>query len=267
MTRLMLKEEPPLRLSAATLLPERLARLSAREIERLPLAVGRMPGSVGDWFRVSAGDGEALEIEGPCRRLDRIGAGMSTGRIAVRGDAGAYLGLGMRGGSISVAGSAGFGAATALGGGLVRIAGDAGDGLGGALPGNAGGMQAGVVIVGGKAGAAAGARLRRGLVVIAGATGEACGAEMIAGTIVVGGALGAHTGAAMRRGSILALDTVERLGPGFVDCGRHELVFARLLARHLVGLGLDALARRIGVLRRFAGDAAVGGRGELLLAA
>ncbi len=266
MIRLTLKEEPPLRLSAEALLPERLAGRSAGEIERLPLAVGRTGGAVGDWFRVVAGDTAAIEIEGPCHRLDRIGAGMDAGSITVRGDTGAYLGLGMRGGSIAVEGSAGFGAAADLRGGTMRIAGNAGDGLGGALPGAAAGMRDGTVIVGGKAGAAAGARLRRGLIVIAGDVGAGCGAEMIAGTVIVGGAAGAYAGAAMRRGSVLALGGAERLGSGFVDCGVHDLVFLRLLARHVAALGLDALARRIGPLRRFAGDAAVSGRGELLVA-
>ena len=77
---------------------------------------------------------------------------------------------------------------------------------------------------------------------------------MIAGTIVVGGGLGAYAGAAMRRGSISRWAAARRSGSGFVDCGVHELVFLRLLARHLDALGLDALARRIGPLRRFAGD-------------
>lgn len=266
MIRLTLKEEPPLRLSAEALLPERLAGRSVGDIEKLPLAVGRTRAAVGDWFRVAAGDGEAMEIEGPCRRLDRIGAGMARGSITVRGDAGAYLGLGMRGGSITLEGSAGFGAATDLRGGTLRIAGDAGDGLGGALPGAAAGMREGTVIVGGNCGDAAGAMLHRGLIVVGGSVGAGCGAEMIAGTIVVGGGLGAFAGAAMQRGSLLALGGGAPLGSGFVDCGVHDLVFLRLLARHLATLGLDALARRIGPLRRFAGDGAVAGRGELLVA-
>jgi formylmethanofuran dehydrogenase subunit C len=266
MIRLTLKDEPPLRLSAEGLLPEQLAGRSPREVEKLPLAAGRRAGAVGDWFRVAAGAGDALEIEGPCRRIDRIGAGMTRGSIHLRGDAGAYLGLGMRGGSITLDGSAGFGAATDLRGGMLRIAGNAGDGLGGALPGSAAGMRDGIVIVGGNAGDGAGAKLRRGLVVVGGTTGAACGAQMIAGTIVVGGALGPYAGAAMQRGSLLALGGAARLGSGFVDCGVHDLVFFRLLARHLASLNLDALARRIGPLRRFAGDDAVSGKGELLVA-
>lgn len=266
MIRLTLKDEPSLRLAADGLIPERLAGKSAAEIERLPLALGRMQGVVGDWFRVAAEGDDAIEIDGPCGRLDRIGAGMGSGSIRVQGDAGAYLGLGMCGGSIAVAGSAGFGAACDLRGGTLRIAGNAGDGLGGALPGATAGMRDGVVIVAGKAGDGAGAMLRRGLLVIAGNAGAGCGAEMIAGTILLGGTVGAYAGAAMLRGSIIALGGAERLGAGFVDCGLHDLVFLRLLARELAALGLGELARGIGPLRRFAGDAAVAGRGELFVA-
>jgi formylmethanofuran dehydrogenase subunit C len=263
--RLTVKAEPPMRIKLGALLPERLAGLSIAEIERLPLAVGNRREAVGDWLRVAPGDSEALAIDGPCGRLDEIGAGMTKGAITVHGDAGAYLGLGMRGGWVTVAGSAGFGAATALRGGLIRVARDAGDGLGGSLPGADSGMRAGTVLVAGNAGAQAGQRLRRGLIVIGGNAGEACGAGTIAGTIVVGGTVAAHPGTAMRRGSIIALGGAARISPSFVDCGLHDLLFLRLLGRHLVSLGEWAIAQRLGPLRRWMGDAAFAGKGELLL--
>lgn len=265
MIRLTLKAEPPLPIAADALLPERLAALSTSEIERLPLMLGNRRSELAEWFRVEGSAEDTLEIVGQCRRIDRIGAGMTRGRIGVEGDAGAYLGLGMTGGSIAVEGSAGFGAATALAGGVLRISRDAADGLAGALPGAVGGMTGGTVLVGGGAGAFVGQSLRRGLVVIRGAAGAGCGSAMIAGTIVVGGRLGADLGSAMRRGSILALGGIERIGPTFVDCGAHDLVWLRLLRRHLAALGEAGLAARIHALRRYAGDAAVAGRGELLV--
>ena len=265
MTRLVLKAEPPVRLAVDGLIPERLAGLSAAAIERLPLALGKRRQAVADWFRVEPSDGAALEIEGDCRRLDKLGGGMSEGLLRIQGEAGAYLGIGMSGGTIAVSGSAGYGAATAMRGGLLRIAGDAGDALGGALPGARGGMRDGTVLVAGHAGAEAGRRLRRGLLVIGGDAGSCCGAEMVAGTIVLAGRAGAFAGAAMRRGSILALGGVERVGPTFAGGGVHDLIFLRLLARHLTALGLDGVATRLGGLRRWTGDAAVGGAGELLV--
>jgi formylmethanofuran dehydrogenase subunit C len=119
--------------------------------------------------------------------------------------------------------------------------------------------------VAGRAGAEAGRRLRRGLIVIGGDAGACCGAEMIAGTIVVAGRTGAFAGAAMRRGSIIALGGVPRIGATFADGGVHDLIFLRLLARHLAALGLDGVTARLAPLRRWTGDAAVGGTGELLV--
>jgi formylmethanofuran dehydrogenase subunit C len=88
---------------------------------------------------------------------------------------------------------------------------------------------------------------------------------MRAGTVVVGGRLGAGVGTVMRRGSILALGDAVAVGACFADCGVHDLVVLRLLARELVRLGLAELGARLGPMRRFVGDVAIGGRGELLV--
>jgi formylmethanofuran dehydrogenase subunit C len=149
--------------------------------------------------------------------------------------------------------------------GTLRISGDAGDALGGSLPGALGGVRDGTVIVGGRAGTETGRRLRRGMIIIGGDAGDACGAEMLAGTIIVAGRIGASGGLAMRHGSIVALGGASRVNSTFIDHGVHDLIFQRLLARHVATLGLAALARRIGPLRRMTGDSAIGGAGELLL--
>lgn len=265
MIRFLLKAEPPVRVGVEMLKPETLAGLSQSEIERLPVMVGNRREALGAWFRVEMGEAGTVEIEGSCRRLDFIGAGMRQGELRVTGDAGAYLGRAMSGGRLLVQGSAGFGAATALTGGEVRISGDAGDGLAGSLPGAVAGMAGGTVIVEGIAGTGVAQRLKRGLVVISRAAGPLCGAGMIAGTVIVGGRLGPLLGVGMRRGSILALGGAEGVGSTFADCGAHDLAWLRLLKRHLNASGLAGLADRIGSLRRFAGDLAVGGKGELLI--
>ncbi len=265
MTRLTLKREPTGRLSAEALVPERLTGLSIGEIERLPLAAGNREECVGDWFRVGPSDPAAVEFEGPCGRLDRIGAEMTAGQIIVDGDAGAYLGLGMRGGEVRVSGSAGYGVATDMRGGTVRIGRNAGDAVGGSLPGAAGGMRGGTVVVTGNGGTQVGQRLRRGLIAVLGDVGTMCGAGMIAGTVVVGGVLAANPGVAMRRGTIIGFGGAAQIGPTFADCGVHDLVVFRLLSRHLVAAGLEALATRFAPFRRWAGDAAIAGRGEILV--
>jgi formylmethanofuran dehydrogenase subunit C len=71
----------------------------------------------------------------------------------------------------------------------------------------------------------------------------------------------------MRRGSVVALGGAKLPSPSFADCGVHVLTVQRLLARHLAGLGLTALAAHVGPLRRFVGDEATAGRGEILIPA
>jgi formylmethanofuran dehydrogenase subunit C len=87
----------------------------------------------------------------------------------------------------------------------------------------------------------------------------------LAGTIVLGGHAAAGAGAAMRRGSVIALGGFARIAPTFADCGVHDLLIMRLLAAALAGLGLAALAARLGPLRRLVGDLAVDGKGELMM--
>jgi formylmethanofuran dehydrogenase subunit C len=265
MIRLALKGKPPGRLSLDGIIPEKLAVLSASDIARLPLLDGNRRGALGDWFdiTIAAGADDRLTIAGDSDRLDDIGAGMGRGEIVVEGNAGASAGLAMTGGSLIIAGSAGHGAATAMRGGEIRIDGDAGDQLGGALPGEGFGMYDGTVIVAGSAGHGAGDRMRRGLVVVAGAVGPFCGARMSAGSIVVGAALGDHPGTAMRRGSIVALGAVTRLLPSFADCGVHELSFQHLLSRLLMKRGFPEMAERVAPLRRWFGDVAERGKGEI----
>lgn len=265
MIRLRLKSGLQSRLSLEGILPEKLAGLPASEIARLKLRDGNRDAGLGEWFDIDVAEGveDRLEIDGGGDRLDAIGAGMSTGEIVVEGNAGASAGLAMTGGRLAIAGSAGHGAATAMRGGEIRIGGDAGDQLGGALPGEGSGMSDGTVIVAGSAGRGVGDRLRRGLIIVAGSVGPFCGARMVAGSIIVGGALGDHPGLAMRRGSIVALGAVTRLPPSFADCGVHDLGVQRLLAQLLVRHGFLELAQRLVPLRRWFGDLAERGKGEI----
>ena len=70
----------------------------------------------------------------------------------------------------------------------------------------------------------------------------------------------------MRRGTLIG-PSASKLLPTFADCGRHDLVALRLIMRYLTET-LDPLAPKAvaGPQRRWAGDLATIGRGELLLA-
>jgi formylmethanofuran dehydrogenase subunit C len=268
MISLALRSRPPGRLSLAGVTPDRLRALGEAEIAHLPVRCGNRRSALGDWFDVRVGGAaeERMIITGSGGdRLDDVGGFMASGELSVEGDLGARAGLAMAGGRLTIFGSAGYAAAAAMSDGEIRIGGNVGEALGSALPGDRVGMRGGAVIVAGDAQSGVGDRMRRGLIVIGGAAGPFCGARMQAGTIIVGGVVGDHPGIAMRRGSILALGGAPRLSPSFADCGIHMLTVQRLLARCLAQLGLRELALRVGPLRRFMGDQAEAGRGEILV--
>ena len=263
---LRLRSAPAFRLDLSPLTPERLAGQTLDAIARLPLSYGRLSVPVGEWFDVRGSAGPRITIEGDAGRMDRIGADMREGTLRVEGNAGAYLGIGMRGGRIEVSGSADAYAASGLAGGLVRIAGDAGGWLGAALPGEHRGMRGGTVIVGGRLGDRAGDHMRRGLILVEGACGDYCGSRMQGGTIALLGACGARPGFSMRRGTLLFAGPPPTPGPTFNDGGELPLGILVLMARSWKDLPsrFAALSRPSTRARRWVGDLAFGGQGELI---
>lgn len=262
-----LKEAPRQRVDMSPLTPDRLLGRSAGEIGKIELVSGNRRVAAGDLFTITAGDAAEIVIRGGTARLDRIGQDMSEGAITVEGDAGAQLGERMRGGRLRVTGSAGPWAAAALAGGRVEIDGDAGGFVGGAPAGDMRGMGGGIVIVRGNVGERAGDRMRRGIIVVGGDAGGYAGSRMIAGTLaVLGAAVGDYPGFGMKRGSLLLRRLPARTLPTFADCGVHDLGFMRLLAR---ALGTDSEAKKLVYLglrlRRLVGDAAAGGKAEMLV--
>ena len=262
---LTLKQRPAERLDLSPLLPHLLAGKTADEIARIGVQTTRKPLAVGDAFRVRMGDARHICIEDACDRLDWIGHGMTDGEIVVRGDAGSQAGRLMTGGRLTITGNAGPWAASGMRGGEIEIGGDAGDRLGGPLPGEMAGMRGGVVIVRGDAGERVGDRLRRGTIVVEGRVGAWAGSRMIAGTIIAAGPAGPLPGYLMRRGTIV-LGSAATLSPTFIDCGTHDLIALRLLATFVARYSARAARLLHRSLRRFAGDMAVLGKGEIFLA-
>jgi formylmethanofuran dehydrogenase subunit C len=264
---LTLRGPPTQRLDLSPLVPQRLAGLSAGEIARIALQTTREPVTAGDAFRLRMGDPGQIRIEGGSERLDRVGEGMIGGEVVVDGDVGARAGRLMAGGRLVIGGNAGPWAASRMAGGTLEIGGNAGERLGGPLAGETAGMRGGVVVVRGNAGARAGDRMRRGTIMVERTAGANAGSALIAGTLIVCGAAGPLPGYLMRRGTLVLGRIAGDLSPSFADCGTHELVAMRLLERfvrehsHLAA----ALVRR--PLRRFAGDMAVLGKGEIFVAA
>lgn len=264
---LTLRGRPDQRLDLTPLVPHRLAGMTEAEIEKIELQTTRRRVVVGDVFRLRMGDAEQVRIEASCDRLDRIGQEMAGGEMVVEGDAGARAGRLMKGGRLTIRGRAGPWVASGMRGGAIEIFGDAGDHLGGPVAGEVAGMRGGMVLVHGRAGERAGDRLRRGTIVVEGGAGAYAGSRMIAGTLVVLGRTGPLPGYLMKRGTIVIGDTIEELSPTFIDCGVHDLVALRLMADFVGGYSARGgkLFRR--PLRRFAGDLATLGKGEIFIRA
>ncbi len=262
--RLVLRAPPSQRLDLSPLTPDRLADLDIAAIERLHLETTRERVLVGDIFTVRDGERSALVIEGGSERFDRVGEGMQSGSLILEGDAGARAGRAFAGGRLIIAGNAGVFAASGARGGHIEIGGSAGAFLGGPLAGERAGMRGGTVLVRGDAGERAGERMRRGLIVVAGDAGRLAGAAMIAGTLIICGGAGEMVGMLMRRGTIV-LGRACAPAPTFVPVGGADLLFLRLLARAVDSLLPEAARLVTAPMRRFNGDMATRGRGELLM--
>src|SRR5438270_599116 len=105
MLRLQYVGDTKIPVEAECLTPDELAGKSAGEIAALRVQHGNAALALGEFFRI---EGDAADrdivIEGDCSRVKWIGAGMTSGRIAIHGNAGMHLGSEMRGGEIVVHG-------------------------------------------------------------------------------------------------------------------------------------------------------------------
>jgi len=266
---LTLKDRPAQRIDLAPLTAVPLAGRTVGEVAAIELWSGNRTIRLGNAFDLSGQPGPELEIRNSCDQLDRIGAGMANGRLVVTGDAGAYLGAGLTGGVIDLRGNAGAWVGTGMTAGLIQVSGNVGDFLAAAIPGDHQGMKGGAIVIAGNAGDRAGDRMRRGSVLIEGNAGDYCGSRMVAGTLGVWGEVGRSPGLAMRRGTLLLRQAPAAILPTFNDCGEYPLNVLTLLARSWRKLpGKFARLPDSGFrVRRYLGDLANGGRGEILVQA
>jgi formylmethanofuran dehydrogenase subunit C len=253
-------------LDLSALVPSKLASLSPGAIEKIHLGGGADSPRVGDVFTVSGSAGGAsVVISGGSALLDYVGAELDQGDITVEGPVGAYAGRGMKGGRITIAGDAGAYLASTAKGGLIHVKGAAGDFLGGTRPGDRFGLLGATVVVEGNVGERAGERMRRGLVVTRGTFGPAAGSRMVGGTLWTEAGFGPRPGPLLRRGTLIG-PKVDELLPTFSDCGRIDPVILRILSRYVAeALGPLAPKPLPGLVRKWAGDRATIGKGEILL--
>jgi formylmethanofuran dehydrogenase subunit C len=265
MITLTLKEAPAVPLEAEVLSPDTIAPLTIDEIRALPVHLGKRQRRVDDFFAVDGQPGDELEIRGDVGRVKWIGRGMTRGLIRIDGHAGMHLGSAMKGGVIEVSGNAGDWLGAEMSGGVIRVRGNAGGQVGAAYRGSSSGMTDGIILIDGSAGLEVGMRMKRGTIVVGGPVRDFAGLQMKGGTIVLQSGAELRTGAWMNRGTIVSLKPIPLL-PTFSYAATYNPTFLRLYARRLATLGyMLPYEDRDGSYRRYTGDAAVPGRGEILV--
>jgi len=242
--------------------PDVTVKLTNEEIRRLPVYLGKRQRQVDDFFTVDGEASDRLEIHGDAGRVKWIGRGMTRGRITIRGRAGMHVGAYMKGGAIEVEGDVSDWLGAEMSGGVIRVHGNAGGQVGAAYRGSLSGMTDGTVIVDGSAGLEFGMRMKRGTIVIGKPARDFAGLQMKGGTIVLCGGAELRTGAWMNRGTIVSLTPLQLL-PTFEFASTYNPTFLRLYARYLSTFGLELHAD--GSYQRYTGDAAVPGKGEILV--
>jgi len=264
-TTLTLKEHLTVPLEAEVLSPDVIAPLGPDAVRALPVFLGKRQYRLDEFFAVEGGGGDELEVRGDAGRVKWIGRGMTRGRITIAGNAGMHLGAYMKGGTIEVSGDASDWLGAEMSAGLIRIGGNAGGQVGSAYRGSLSGLSGGAILVEGSAGIEIGMRMKRGIIAVKGRVRDFAGLQMKGGTIVLMGGAEIRTGAWMFRGTIVSLVPLPLL-PTFSYACAYNPAFLRLYARHLRALGFSIpYATQDGAYRRYTGDAAVPGKGELLV--
>ena len=259
-------------IDAEGLLPSALGPISPAERARWPLKAGNTTVTLADLFRIEGeGDDGGFVLEGDLRQVRRLGQGMASGTLTIRGDVGPELGAGMSGGTIDVEGTVGDRAGASMRGGLLRIKGRAGSSLGAADPGSRSGMRDGVILVEGDVGDDVGLAMRRGLIAISGAAGDGLGRAVVAGSIFAFGPVGRIAGAGMKRGTLALFGLPDPsepdLLPTFAPSGHLRPPFLTLYLRQLKRWGFPVPEPAFsGTLERYNGDLIARGQGEILIA-
>ncbi|MFO0909101.1 MAG: formylmethanofuran dehydrogenase subunit C [Isosphaeraceae bacterium] len=269
--RLTWREKTSLPVDASGLVPKALASLALLDLARLPIPVGNRAAEIGELFDVEAdprAPDDHLRVIGSLQHVRNLGQGLSCGTLEVDGTVGPYLGLGMSGGQILVHGDVGDGAGSEMTGGLLRIDGSAGDSLGANRPGSRSGMRDGVILVSGSAGNEVGRKMRRGLIAIQGDAADGVGRLLIAGTIFVFGRVGIGAGMGMKRGTLGLFGADPRsILPTFKETGQYRFPFLTIYFRQLSEWGYAVpAALSTAMMRRYNGDLATRGLGEILVA-
>ena len=123
----------------------------------------------------------------------------------------------------------------------------------------------GTVLFQDRTGLEVGMRMKRGTIIVGRRARDFAGLQMKGGTIILREGAELRTGAWMNRGTIVSLQPIALL-PTFSYAATYNPTFLRLYARRLTALGCALpYDERQGAYQRYTGDAAVPGRGEILV--
>ncbi len=262
---LTVKEQPSVPLEAESISPDVTATLTHDAIRALPVYLGKRQCRLEQFFAIEGEASDEIELHGDAAKVKWIGKEMSRGRIKIVGNAGMHLGSAMTGGTIEVTGNASDWVGAEMKDGLIRIAGNSGGQVGAAYRGSLAGMAGGAILIGGSAGLEVGMRMKRGVIVVGGLARDFVGLQMKGGTIFLMSGAEIRTGAWMFRGTIVSFRPLKLL-PTFAYASSYNPAFLRLYARYLANLGCSIPhAVEDGVFQRYAGDAAVPGKGEIFV--
>lgn len=262
---LTLIQEPTVPLEAEVITPDRLAMLSHQEIRSSVVYHGKRQRRLDEFFEVEGERSDQVELRGNLARVRHVGRAMTGGSLTIHGDVGMHLGAHMKGGRIEVFGSAGDWLGAEMIDGEILVHGSAGQQVGAAYRGSLVGMRGGLIVVDGPAGIEVGMRMRRGTIVIGGRVRDFAGLQMKGGTIVLRQGAEIRTGAWMHRGTIISLVDLT-LMPTFAESGEFNPTFLSLYARYLQPYGVELPhGGQAGTYRRYTGDRAVPGKGEILI--
>jgi formylmethanofuran dehydrogenase subunit C len=235
------------RVDLAAVLAGSWTGLDARDLSRRPVRLEDGTSQpMGELFDLTGTPAGLITFQGDFTKVDRLGAGLAEGMVAVGGDVGDEVGLAMSGGFLDIHGSVGARA-------------------GGAAADARRGMTGGELLIRGDAGPEPGTRMRRGLLVVTGDVAGRAGSGMIAGTVIVFGQTGIAPGRWSKRGSIVVLGEAT-IPPTYRYACTYRpehlrLTLLRLRHRHRVTVEERHVS---GLYRRYSGDLADLGKGEIL---
>jgi formylmethanofuran dehydrogenase subunit C len=254
-------------IEAPVIVPDVLAGKSLAEIAALGVHHGNAQVPLADFFRIAGDPADGrITVEGDCSKVKRIGAGMKSGQIIIRGDAGMHLGTAITGGEIVVYGNAGDWLGAEMRGGRIHVHGSAGDHAGAAYRGSRTGIRGGEILIDGPAGCQIGANMRRGLIAVGGDVGDFAGVNLLAGSIFLFGSPGTRFGAGMKRGSLVLFAPKPELLPTFRFSCVYEPVFVSIYLKQLREWNFaPAQENRSHEFARYCGDLLTLGKGEVLV--